>query len=147
MILIAGGISLGAGVQMTGLDGELLRRLPTGGTTIGFLLPILVIVTIGLSTFMSNTAAANLLLPLGISSAALIGGGVVSAVQAAMCIAMAASLSMALPVSTPPNAIAYATGEFETRDMIRLGVIIGAVGALLIILGSGFVLRFWGVIP
>ena len=147
LILIAGGISLGAGVQMTGLDGELLRRLPTGGTTIGFLLPILVIVTIGLSTFMSNTAAANLLLPLGISSAALIGGGVVSAVQAAMCIAMAASLSMALPVSTPPNAIAYATGEFETRDMIRLGVIIGAVGALLIILGSGFVLRFWGVIP
>jgi len=83
-----------------------------------------------IGTFMSNTAAANLLLPIGISSAALAGtaGGILP-VQAAVSIALAASLSMALPVSTPPNAIAYARGEFTTRDMARVALVVGGLAA------------------
>ncbi len=145
LILIAGGISLGAGMQMTGLDQEVVRWLPTGEATRRILLPALVVLTIGLSTFMSNTAAANLLLPIGISSASLLGHGSAPVVQVAVSIALAASLSMALPVSTPPNAIAYAMGGFSTRDLRRVGLIVGLAGALLIIFGSGLVLRFWGV--
>ena len=145
LILIAGGISLGAGMQMAGLDQQVVKWLPSGGTSGTLLLAALVVATIGLSTFMSNTAAANLLLPVGISSAMALGGAGLSGTQAALSIALAASLSMSLPISTPPNAIAYASGEFTTRDLMRVGVIIALAGALLIIAGSGFVLRFWGI--
>ena len=136
LILIAGGISLGAGMQLTGLDDFVAQTLPRAGGI--WLLAVLVVATIGLGTFMSNTAAANLLLPIGISAATVAGAsGGPSAVQAALCIAMAASLSMALPVSTPPNAIAYAQGEFSTRDLARVGLLVGLAGAILLIVGSG----------
>lgn len=145
LILIAGGISLGTGMQMTGLDKLLIQWLPAGGG--GWLLAALVMGTLVVGTFMSNTAAANLFLPIGISAAtAVSGNGNLHPTQVAMSIAFAASLSMALPISTPPNALAHAKGEFTTRDMVRVGLIVGLVGAALIILGGGLVMRFWRVI-
>ncbi len=142
LILIAGGISLGAGMQLTGLDRIAVQWLPPSGGGLG-LLAVLMLATMVVSTFMSNTAAANLLLPIGISAAALAGTtGGLSPVQAAVSIALAASLSMALPVSTPPNAIAFARGEFTTRDMARVALLVGALGALLVIVGGGIVMRF-----
>ena len=109
-----------------------MQWLPGRGASGTVLLTALVLATIGLSTFMSNTAAANLLLPIGIASATVAGGGGLPATQAALSIALAASLSMSLPISTPPNAIAYASGEFSTRDLLRVGILIAAAGALLI---------------
>ncbi len=147
LILIAGGISLGAGMQTSGLDQQLVKWLPAGGTSGMWLLAALVLATIGLSTFMSNTAAANLLLPIAFTSVAAAGGEGLPATQAALSIALAASLSMALPISTPPNAVAYASGEFTTGDLMRVGAIIGVAGALLIIAGSGWALRLWRILP
>ncbi len=146
LILIAGGISLGAGMQMAGLDQQVVKWLPSGEASGALLLTALVLATVGLSTFMSNTAAANLLLPIGISAASVAGAGL-PPTQAALAIALAASLSMALPISTPPNAIAYASGEFTTRDLMRVGLIVGITGAFLIIIGSGLVLRFLNILP
>lgn len=101
----------------------------------------------GIGSFMSNTAAANLLLPVGLSAAATMGAkGGLSPAQAALSIALAASLSMVLPVSTPPNAIAYARGEFTTRDMARVALLVGGLAALLIVAGGGIVMRFWGLV-
>ena len=145
LILIAGGIALGAGIQMTGLDQIIVNWLPLSGGGVMLLLVILVLATIVFGTFMSNTAAANLILPIGISSAAFLdhGDGVIK--QVAIGIALAASASMALPISTPPNAISYAHGEVSTRDMAIAGSIIGALAAVLIILFSGPVMRLWGL--
>jgi sodium-dependent dicarboxylate transporter 2/3/5 len=53
---------------------------------------------------------------------------------------------MPLPISTPPNAIAFAKGEFATRDMARIALIIAVPAALLVITGGGWVLRFWGLL-
>jgi sodium-dependent dicarboxylate transporter 2/3/5 len=146
LILIAGGISLGAGMQQTGLDQMVVRWLPAGEN--GFaLLAALVVATMVVGTFMSNTAAANLLLPIGLSSAALSSAtGSLHPIQAAMSIAFAASLSMALPISTPPNALAYARGEFTKAEMVRVTLLVSGLGALLIIGGGGLVMRFWGVL-
>jgi solute carrier family 13 (sodium-dependent dicarboxylate transporter), member 2/3/5 len=66
-------------------------------------------------------------------------------VQMTLCIALAASLAMSLPISTPPNAIAYARNEFTTRDLVRVGVWIGAAGAVLVLGGVGVMLRLWGM--
>lgn len=147
LILIAGGISLGAGLRMTGLDREIADALGAAGVLeLGLLgLAVLALVTLALSTFMSNTAAANLLLPIALSLAAVIEPGGSLALQFALCIALTASVSMALPVSTPPNAIAYARGEIATRDMVVPGIIIGVLAVTLIVLGSGLVIGLWGL--
>jgi sodium-dependent dicarboxylate transporter 2/3/5 len=67
-------------------------------------------------------------------------------VHVAVSIALIASMGMALPVSTPPNAMAYARNEFTTRDMVRVSLLISGVGAAAIILGAGWILRLWGIL-
>jgi len=142
LILIAGGISLGGGVTLTGLDRLIVERLPFAAAhALPWLLLALVAVTVVLSTFMSNTAASNLLLPIGISAAAAFGGDSGATRQVAMSIALAAALAMALPVSTPPNAIAYARSEFAVRDMARAGILAGLAGTVLVVAGVGPLVR------
>ena len=46
-------------------------------------------------------------------------------------IAIASSVSMILPISTPPNAIAHSTGFIEQKDMMKVGIIVGAMGIVL----------------
>ncbi len=146
VILIAGGISLGVGMQLTGFDAVIASWLPyQPGDQPLVLVGALVIGVIVLSTFMSNTAVANLLLPVGLSAG--LADSAALATQVTVSIAWAASLAMSLPISTPPNAIVYARGVVETRDMARVGVAIGVMSALLIVLFGGYVMRFWGIVP
>jgi sodium-dependent dicarboxylate transporter 2/3/5 len=145
LILIAGGISLGSGMQLTGLDDVIAGWLQTSEGFAGIVTLVLGTVLVG--TFMSNTAAANLFLPIGFGSAALTSNeSGLHPVQIAMCIALAASMSMALPISTPPNAMAHARGEFTTGEMVRVTLVISIVGAMAIILGGGAIMRFWGLL-
>jgi len=138
LVLIAGGIALGAGMQVTGLDAVIVGAVPEAGF---FVLAPLAIATVLLSTFMSNTAAANLLLPVGVALAATGAGP--GALEAGVAIALSASVAMALPVSTPPNAIAFAHGELETRDLAIIGSIVGLIAVTLIVLFGGPIIRFW----
>lgn len=136
LILIMGGIALGAGMQRTGLDQILVNAIPVGG----LILAAMVLATLVFSTFMSNTAASNLLLPIGVSFA-VAGGG--QTIQLGISIALAASVAMALPISTPPNAIAYARGEVNTRDMALAGSLIGVLATVLIVAFGGPIISFW----
>jgi sodium-dependent dicarboxylate transporter 2/3/5 len=52
---------------------------------------------------------------------------------AGVLIAMACSLAMALPVSTPPNAVAYASGAIKSKDMAISGLVVGGVGLVLVV--------------
>ncbi|MFN4298676.1 MAG: SLC13 family permease [Thermaurantimonas sp.] len=136
LILIAGGIALGRGMSDTGLDRMVLQFLPENRN---ILLASLMAATLLLSTVISNTAAANLLIPIGISAAFAFGqSDVVFAKELAFSIALSASLAMALPVSTPPNALAYASGMLKSQDFIKLGIIIGFIGLLTVYLLSIF---------
>ena len=47
---------------------------------------------------------------------------------------MAISMGMSLPISSPPNALAYATGAISTRDMVKAGVGIGVIGYIFVTL-------------
>ncbi len=132
LILIAGGIALGVGMQVTGLDEVIVSLIP--GESSG-IFAILIVATILLSTFMSNTAASNLLIPLGISFAAGLGSEQFT-LELGIGIAFAASLAMALPISTPPNAIAYARGTLTPRDFGIAGGIVGVIGLITILLGK-----------
>jgi solute carrier family 13 (sodium-dependent dicarboxylate transporter), member 2/3/5 len=131
--LVAGGIALGLGVSASGLDGWLVGLV--GWDRIGSTMVVIAfaLVALGLSTVISNSAAANLLVPIGLGLA-FSDAVSVDPMLVGFFIAVGASLAMALPISTPPNAIAYATGVVTTRDMVLTGFLIGAIG-LVIFLG------------
>ncbi len=130
--LVGGGIALGNGVSTTGLDLWLVDRLDWGALPTVALSAALAGLALILSTIISNSATANLMAPIGISLA--ISDVVdLDPLLAGLLIAMACSLAMALPVSTPPNAVAYASGAIESKDLAIVGIMIGTLGLVLVV--------------
>jgi sodium-dependent dicarboxylate transporter 2/3/5 len=82
-----------------------------------------------LSELTSHTAATNLIAPIAISTALSLG---FSPIPVAIGIALSTSLGFMMPVSTPPNAIVYASGYVPITKMIKSGVIIDFIGLFLI---------------
>lgn len=126
LILLAGGLSLGVGVAESGLARWLALRVAEVPAAPWLLALGLCYLTGMLSNLMSNTAAANLILPVAIALGLEIGGPVL-AVQFAVPVALSASSAMCLPISTPPNAIVHATGQISGRDMLIGGLVVGVV--------------------
>jgi solute carrier family 13 (sodium-dependent dicarboxylate transporter), member 2/3/5 len=128
LILMAGGLSLGVAVTETGLAGWLVDGLPIHGLGLLGAALAFALLTALLSNFMSNTAAANILVPLGAAAAASLGGaqGILPVV-----IALSASTAMCLPIATPPNAIAYSTGEIKARAFLLPGLLLAFATPLL----------------
>ncbi|MBQ7941990.1 MAG: SLC13/DASS family transporter [Muribaculaceae bacterium] len=132
--MVAGGFALGVALNQTGLATTLINAIPFGQWS-----PLLVIIGSGLicyamANFISHTATANLLVPIlavagGSMATALAPLGGVTALL--IGVAIASSLGMILPISTPPNAMAAATGLIEQKDMAKVGIIIGVVGLIL----------------
>ena len=81
-----------------------------------------------LSNVMSNTAAATVLLPVAITIMPN------HAIEIATVVALSASCALFLPVSTPPNAIAFGTGHLEQKDFRLGGLIIGITGPVVAVL-------------
>ena len=146
--MVAGGFALGVALNQTGLAEHIISSIPFNTWS-----PLLVIIGSGLicyamANFISHTATANLLVPIlavagGSMATALAPLGGVTALL--IGVAIASSIGMVLPISTPTNAMAAATGLIEQKDMAKVGIIIGVVGLvlgyiMLYILGSnGFI--------
>ncbi len=143
--MVAGGFALGYALNASGLAEIMVKSIPFGEFS-----PILILILSGLicymlSNFISNSATAALLMPiLTIVCAAM--GDKLNAIGGTSTIligvAIAASSAMILPISTPPNALAYATNLVKQNDMAKIGII---VGILSMILGYGL-LYFIGTI-
>lgn len=142
--LVAGGIALGKGVADSGLDSWLIGLISWESIGPAVIAATFGLVALALSTVISNSASANLLVPIGIT---LTTSGVVDLdpLIVGFVIAVGASLAMALPISTPPNAIAYSSGMVKTGDMARTGLIIGVVGLLLFLVVSPLLWSAMGI--
>ena len=131
--MVAGGFALGTALNQTGLATKLIEIIPFASWN------ALVVMLVGgficyfLSNFISNSAAANLVVPiLIVVGKAMAGnpafenmGGVPAMI---IGIAISASIAMCLPVSTPPNALAASTGMITTKQMATVGIVMGVVG-------------------
>ena len=131
--MVAGGFALGTALNQTGLATKLIEIIPFASWN------ALVVMLVGgficyfLSNFISNSAAANLVVPiLIVVGKAMSGnpafenmGGVPAMI---IGIAISASIAMCLPVSTPPNALAASTGMITTKQMATVGIVMGVVG-------------------
>ena len=129
--LVAGGFALGTCLQGTGLAKVLIGAIPFSTMSVVLVTVIAGLVCYFLSNFISNSATAALLIPILIVVAEGMNLGSAGSRAMISYIAVCASIAMLFPISTPPNAIASSTGMVETKDMTRVGVIIGAVGFVL----------------
>ena len=134
--LVAGGFALGLALEKSGLSANVIQSIPFATFSPIFIVLLCAGICFLMSDFMSHTAATNLLLPivaaLGSSLPSLESyGGRTMLILAA---AMTSSVAMILPISTPPNAIAYASGMIQTKHMSMAGLIIGLVGILALFL-------------
>lgn len=132
--MVAGGFALGLALTSTGLAEHLVSSIPFGEW-----LPMIVILVSGfigyfISNFISNTAAASLMIPILCAVAVGMGDSLDSLGGAKVLISGAAlctSFAMLFPISTPPNALAHSTGLVTTKDMTKVGIIIGVIGFVL----------------
>ncbi|HPN72115.1 MAG TPA: anion permease, partial [Saprospiraceae bacterium] len=88
--------------------------------------------TVSISNFMSNTAAATIVIPIGISLLSITSG--LDEAIMPICIGLAASCALLLPISTPPNALAYSTGLVEQKEFYPGGILSAIVGPFIIML-------------
>ncbi|AXG06701.1 anion transporter [Haloplanus rubicundus] len=154
LVLLGGGISLADALVATGATEWL------ASVTLGALgpvpLPVLVLAVVTLVVVVgelaSNTAMAAILAPLlvgiGPAYADVLGTSAPTAAAfLAIVGAVAASYGFALPVATPPNAIAYGAGYMDREDMLRAGLPLDAVVILLATGVLTLLLRFvWPVV-
>jgi sodium-dependent dicarboxylate transporter 2/3/5 len=139
ILLFGGGLCLSDGIQRAGLDRHLIGL--SGGlqnVPHWVVLCTLVVVCLALSEVASNTAAAALMLPLAGALAESMGE---HPVYLMLPVALATSLGFMMPVATPPNALALATGETSVRDLMKAGFVLNVIGAVLIVVGA-YVLGF-----
>ena len=144
--MVAGGFALGVGLQETGLAQTLINAIPFGSWPAVVMVVGSGLICYAMANFISHTATASLLVPIlaavGASAAVSANLAPLGGVSTLLIgVAIGSSLGMVLPISTPPNAIAAATGMIEQKDMIKTGVIMGVLGlvlgyGMLIVLGS-----------
>lgn len=142
--MIAGAFALGVAMKESGLASHLIQSVPFAAWP-----PMIVIVGSGLlcylmANFISHTATAALFIPIlaiagGSMSDELAPFGGVSTLL--IGVAICSSVAMILPISTPPNALADATGFIKQKYMVKTGLIMGVVGLIL----GYIVLMFCGV--
>jgi sodium-dependent dicarboxylate transporter 2/3/5 len=131
LLLFGGGLSLAAATEVTGLTqwfGELVTGLQ--GASPFIVLLAVAAGTVLLSELASNTAVAAMAMPI---AAGLASGADLPAIRVMAVVALAASAGYALPIATPPNAIAYGSGRVTARQMLRAGLVMDVVAVLVIV--------------
>ena len=132
--MVAGGFALGYAMNGSGLASLVVRAIPFGDFS-----PILIVILsgllcYGLSNLISHSATAALLMPILVVVCTAMGdklsdvGGTSTLL---IGVAIASSSAMILPISTPPNALAYATNLIQQKDMIKMGIIVGIISVVL----------------
>lgn len=132
--MVAGGFALGYGLNASGLAANAVKSIPFAEWS-----PLLILVVSGLvcymlSNFISNSATAALLMPILAVVCTAMGdtlGSIGGTATVLIGIAIAASSAMVLPISTPPNALAFSTNYIKQNDMVKIGLIMGVISLVI----------------
>jgi sodium-dependent dicarboxylate transporter 2/3/5 len=132
ILLFGGGLALGEAMFSTGLArwiGEGLAHSLNANSALG-LTVLFAVIGVLLTETTSNTATANMVVPVAIAVAE---AAQVNPVPPALAACLGASLAFMLPVSTPPNAIVFGTGCVPLLKMVRHGLVLDLFGIAAII--------------
>lgn len=132
LMLVAGGLSLGLAIKEQGIAEYFVQSIQNFDLNYYILIVLFGYIAVTLSNFMSNTAATTILVPVAISLVSLIPGANVAFLP--VIIGLSASCALLLPVSTPPNAVAYSMGIVNQKEFFPGGIFIGLIGPAILIL-------------
>ena len=146
IMLFGGGISLGQQMFDTGLAATISTWFVdvTGVSDLWTLTALTVVFTIFFTEVCSNTASANMLVPLVIAAADELQ---VSPIPPALAVGLAASCAFMLPIATGPNAIAYGTGRVPMTAMVRVGFGLNLLCAAFVFLLLRVLCPLYGWVP
>ncbi|MCY8088851.1 DASS family sodium-coupled anion symporter [Bacillus sonorensis] len=133
LLLFGGGLSLAAGFSKTDLTGWIAGKLKLlEGHPYLFVLIVLTAAILFMTEIMSNTAVANMVIPMTVGLGAALHVEPYGLMAAA---ALASSCAFMLPISTPPNAAVFSANVLNMRDMIKAGFWLNVAGVLIIVAG------------
>lgn len=144
VLLFGAGFAVAEGFTKTDLAMWISMRLTSlEGASVLLFVTIAAVLVVFLTEITSNTAIATLLVPI-MGSAAVAMGIHPFATIISSC--LAASFAFMLPVATPPNAVVFGSGAIKIIDMVKAGIWLNIIGAVLIVLFTVYVLPLiWGV--
>jgi sodium-dependent dicarboxylate transporter 2/3/5 len=127
-------MSLGSLMFSTGVAEAMGKGMAQalGAESLWAITALAIVLGIILSETASNTASATMIIPVVI---ALAQAANVHPVPPALGACLGASYGFMLPVSTPPNAIAYGSGLVPITSMMRAGIIFDVIGFVIILAG------------
>ncbi len=131
LLLFGGGLSLAAALQSVGIIDLIGAQFADRSIAPVLLILGLTSVSLFLTEIMSNVALVNVFLPV-VAGIALASN--IPVLQICAPVTLAASCAFMLPMSTPPNAIVFASGYLRIADMVRAGVILNVITILLVLL-------------
>ncbi len=132
ILLYGGGLSLGELAFSTGLArafGEALTAWSPAPSSFSFTV-LFTLVAIVLSETTSNTASANMIVPIAIAVPQAAG---IDPLAPALAATLGASMGFMMPISTPPNAVVYSSGLIPLTAMMRFGILLDIVGFFVIV--------------
>ena len=137
LLLFGGGLALAGALEREGLIknlGDWLSQYAGGGFT---LLLMVTIISLFISEVMSNIAQVIVFSPVVCSLADAVG---MNPLVLGLAMTLAASCASMMPMGTPPNAIAFASGHIKIKEMMKAGFVINIVAIILISLFCWFLL-------
>lgn len=137
LLLFGGGLALAGALEKAGLIqqlGEWLSKFAGGGFMLVFMVTVL---SVFISEVMSNIAQVIVFSPVVCSLAVAVG---MNPLILGIAMTLAASCASMMPMGTPPNAIAFASGHIKIKQMMRAGFVMNIVSIILITLFCWFVL-------
>ncbi|MDC1202402.1 SLC13 family permease [Salibacteraceae bacterium] len=132
LILFGGGLSLASGLETAGIiDSIALWVSGNAGSSVVVICIGLTLLAIFLTEIMSNVALVTVLLPIVFSIANQMGA---DPLILTIPVTLAASCAFMMPISTPPNAIVYSSGQISVSQMMRAGIWMNLLAVVIIVI-------------
>ncbi len=148
LLLIGGGLGLGAALQDSGLAALLTNNILSLQPFVGYvgIVVLLSVGTLAFSMVASNTVSAALFMPIAMNLAVAVGGSADTPllVVFTVLVAISSGIDFMLPMGTPPNAIAYSTDRVSMRDMITTGFLLNLLSLFITLILAFYI---WPWIP
>ena len=137
LLLFGGGLALAAGLAREGLIKQLGDWLSHFAGSGFILLLVVTILSVFISEVMSNIAQVTVFAPVVCGLGKAVG---MNPLILGMAMTLAASCASMMPMGTPPNAIAFASGHIKIKEMMKAGFVMNLVAIILITLFCWFLL-------
>ena len=140
LLLFGGGLCLAKAMEITGIIEFVGARISEGGPYPHWLLvALLTSVMLYMTEIMSNVALVTIFLPVVIGIAQ---GLAIPPLMLVAPVTIAASCAFMMPISTPPNAIVFASGHIRIKDMVRAGFWLNLISITVMVIFAVTVLKY-----